>query len=90
MTSNSKNKIFEAAILAEPADAIKLLQRSLGIDDDNVAKLDTPDRREWMRASTGRRLQLLADWLHSAAYLVIDYIDDPKNCSEIVIYGRLD
>ena len=70
-----KNRIYGAAMLAEPDAACRELQRALGIEDCDTIKLDTPTRRDWMRADTARRLQLLAEWLHDAAYVLIDRND---------------
>ena len=72
---SNDNKIFTAAILAEPDAACRMLQRALGIEDCDVEKIDMPGRREWVRASTGRRLQLLAEWMHDAAYVLVDRND---------------
>ena len=71
------NKIFTAAVLAEPQDACKFLQRALGIEDADAAQIDVPDRRDWMRASVGSRLQMLAVWMHTAAYVLIDRSEIP-------------
>jgi hypothetical protein len=72
---SNENRIFTAAILAEPQDACRMLARALGIEDCDVEKIDTPPRREWMRVSTGKRLQLLAEWMHDAAYVLVDRAD---------------
>jgi hypothetical protein len=74
---SSGNKIFTAAILAEPADACRLLQQSLGIEHCDAMQIDVPSRREWMRAGVGRRLQMLADWLHTAAFVLVDRTETP-------------
>jgi hypothetical protein len=76
-TISNENRIFTAALLAEPQDACRMLARALGIEDCDTADIDIPDRREWMRASTGRRLQLLAEWMHAAAYVLVDRASKP-------------
>ena len=72
---STHNRIYTAAILAEPDAACRMLQRALGVEDCDTIKIDTPLPREWMRASTGRRLQMLAEWLHDAAYVLVDRND---------------
>jgi len=72
---SNDNRIFTAAILAEPDAACRMLQRALGIEDCDAIKIDTPQRREWMRASTGKRLQLLAEWMSDAANVLVDRCD---------------
>ena len=71
------NKIFAAAVMAEPQDACKFLQRALGIEDCDANLIDVPERRQWMRASIGSRLKMLADWMRFAVLILIERTDVP-------------
>ena len=73
------NKLYAAALQAEPLAAARMIQRALGLDEDSPAIDHMPDRRTWMRANTTCRMFMIAQWLNAECRQVADYIENPAN-----------
>ena len=85
-----KNNIFTAAIMAEPQDAVKHLQRTLGIEDTDIAKCTVLDRKAWLRGSTSLRLQMLSQFLAQECYLLACRNESPSEFTSVEMAGTLD
>lgn len=73
------NVLFGAVCGTTREDAIKIIQRALGLDADSPLLDHVPDEQEWMRMPTSLRLQKIGRWLEAECFRLGDINDDPEN-----------
>jgi len=78
------NKLYSAALQAEPDAALRMLTRALGIGEDALAADHMVDSRAWAKLDTTGRMFALATWLRAECAAIAAFNENPANYVTVV------